>query len=332
MQAFEAEEELNKEPIDCVTIKGGCSVIIDKMVDMIRTKPSYRNKVTAIALSPDTKTLAVTVNRLGCREKQTCYDVAFSTVPLGCLQKIDLSKASISEQQMIAIRSVKYLHSCKVAIVFEEAWWTTNCSTVEGTALTDLPIGCVVYPSYNALDKGRAVLIASLTYSENADRMGAWMKPDCPKEERENLIVLILDNLAGLHEKDGITLELLREMYVDHHAFNWSTYEHTSSGTVAQYGPRQFQNFYPSLVIPAAKSKLYFTGDTVSACYGTVAGALDSALRGLMQWLAGQNEHEILEEVRKEWGMPGEVEGGENGTLHLVVAMGDLEPKQRHHV
>ncbi|RPA87326.1 hypothetical protein BJ508DRAFT_233906 [Ascobolus immersus RN42] len=326
LQAYD-EEPVGK-PVTRYTINGGCATIIDRMAQRVRSKPLLQHEVTGIAQSVDTKTLAVVVNRKGTREKELNYDAAFSSVPMPCLQKMDLSKAGLSAQQKVAIKAIKYQHVCKVAIVFEEAWWSKYCHISEGTALTDLPIKCVVYPSYNYGDEGMAVLIASFTINEDADRMGALITPNSPEGE-ESLVYLVLENLARLHSRHGITLEQLHTLYVDHHAFNWSTSEHTAGGAAPQYGPMQFQHFYPAMVIPAAKSKLFFIGEAISANHGWASGALDSAVRGVMQWLAALDEHEVLEELRKEWGMPGEMEGGEDGTLHLVVGLGHLEPQER---
>ena len=103
-----------------------------------------------------------------------------------------------------------------------------------------------------------------------------------------------------------------------------------SVGAFALYGPSQFEDLYPYIVEPAADARLHFVGEAASTHHGWVVGALDSAYRAVYGFLYRFGLHDAIAKLEKEWGVNGDVEAGENGTLHdIQVALGTLNPKDR---
>ena len=95
---------------------------------------------------------------------------------------IDFPNADdLSYTQRLAIRTLKYDTSTKIALRFEKRWWedpkVMGERTIKGgISSTDLPIRTCVYPSYgwnvNEVDKLPGVLLASYTWSQDAERLG----------------------------------------------------------------------------------------------------------------------------------------------------------------
>jgi hypothetical protein len=128
---------------------------------------------------------------------------------------------------------------------------------------------------------------------------------------------LLIRNLALLHQNyinpgSGLPygywdmLQIIREEFMEYHAFDWYSNPSTS-GAFAYFGPGQFSNFYPELVRPAASGHMFLVGEACSAHHAWVSGSLDSAYRGLIQWLyiqvsQGWIDPEVLWKLRENWG------------------------------
>ncbi|KAK4446245.1 hypothetical protein QBC34DRAFT_383396 [Podospora aff. communis PSN243] len=92
-------------------------------------------------------------------------------------------------------------------------------------------------------------------------------------------------------------------------AWNWSS-DPTSVGALAYFGPGQFQSMYPGLT--KTDGKHIIIGETASAHHAWVGGALESAVRGVYQFLFKHSKRSIAahratraynrDEVRKPFG------------------------------
>ena len=224
-----------------------------------------------------------------------------------------------------AIRSLGYGASCKVGIRFRSLWWMDKDVTglqidKGGLAKTDLPIRCCVYPSYNIHDpiNGAGVLLVSYTWSQEAERIGSLINEKSPENE-DKLKALLIHDLARLHTKtrekndkdeDYKKLhKIISDEYLSHYAHNWYADEH-SVGAFAYFGPGQFKDMYPS--ITANTGQHIIIGEAASAHHAWVVGALESAVRGVYQFLfhhskynkAASNAAEAYakDEVREPYG------------------------------
>jgi monoamine oxidase len=305
-------------------------VVAEAMVERITTKPEASTIVKRIALrrNPGAET-KMEVDMIGPQGAQTReYDTVFNTTTLGSARRMDLRGAELHPAQKEALRVLHYDASCKVGIKFKTPWWITLCDIAQGGgASSDLPLRTCVYPSYNLHDgpNNPAVLLASYTWAQDAQRIGTLVQRDSPAGE-DDLKELILRDLARLHSAHGITYAFLCEQYITHHAYDWYADPHMS-GAFALFGPGQFSHLYPYLTRPAADGKLHFVGEAASAHHAWIVGALDSAQRALLLALRKFGMEEQEEIINATWGPVTEVEWGLDGVAHLQLILGALEPQ-----
>lgn len=308
---------------DWFCIDGGTSVLVEKMKGMIKPgRIGYERQVIGIESRPDYIDVILSGDK-------AAYTAVFNTASFGCTGQMDLRKASLTSAQRNAIRQLNYDASAKVAIKFKCPWWITKCGiTGGGSASTDLPLRTCVYPSYNLHDDPTqpAVLLCSYTWSQDASRISALIKDSSPLGEQQ-LKALLLHELWRLHE-GSITENEIVDAYMEHYSFDWY-HDPYSVGAFALYGPSQFEDLYPYIVQPASNGQLYFVGEAASTHHAWVVGALDSAYRAVYCFLYRFGQHDAIERLEEEWGLNGEVECGENGTIHLQVALGTLKPEDR---
>lgn len=319
---------------DWYCIDGGTSVLVERMKGMIeRFKPNritYERQVTAIESHHNSIVAVFEDGQNGSSYTgQNGYTAIFNTASFGCTGQMDLRKAWLTSAQRDAIRQLNYDASAKVGIKFKYPWWITKCNiTGGGSASTDLPLRTCVYPSYNLHDDPTqpAVLLCSYTWSQDASRISALIKDSSPLGEQQ-LKALLLHELWRLHE-GSITEKDIVDAYLEHYSFDWY-HDPYSVGAFALYGPSQFEDLYPYIVQPTSDGRLYFVGEAASTHHAWVVGALDSAYRAVYCFLYRFGQHDAIEKLEKEWGLNGEVECGENGTIHLQVALGTLKPEDR---
>jgi monoamine oxidase len=124
-------------------------------------------------------------------------------------------------------------HSTKVALKFKTRFWEEGPSPIKGgSSTTDMPIRQVVYPSYGSeCDTG--VIIASYTWSDDADNMGNLSVHDEPRA-----LELCIKNLAKLHNKPYAEL---KEACVGYKFMDWAA-EKNALGAYAMFTPGQFRS------------------------------------------------------------------------------------------
>jgi monoamine oxidase len=279
-------------------VEGGSQEIAHRMKKKLR-KPQaieFGKSVTAISyVAENSELLDVTIKG---EEKPRRYDAVFNSVPLGAMQHMQLEGLKLNWETKSAIRSLGYGASCKVGVRFKSLWWK-NKETIHlpidngGVAKTDLPIRCCVYPSYNIHDpvSTPGVLLVSYTWSQEAERIGALINRDSPEDE-EKLKEVLIHDLARLHaktrdeDKDDEDYKRLHKIisdeYLSHYAHNWYS-DKNSVGAFAYFGPGQFQHMYP--FITGSNGQHIIIGEAASTHHAWVVGALESAVRGVYQFL-----------------------------------------------
>ncbi|KAN0070833.1 hypothetical protein V8E54_010998 [Elaphomyces granulatus] len=314
-------------------IEGGVEVIARNVWKKLRTKPQVKKKVTRIATDETTyislpwEKRAMLVNIEGTNEVLH-YDTVFCTPTLGCMQKMDLRNAQLNWGQKSAIRGLTYGPATKVAIKFSRPWWITDCGiTSAGIGSTDELIRTCVYPSYNLHDgdQNPTVLLCSYCWTQDALRLGSLIRPDSPNDEDE-LKEALLQGLARLHD---ISYDVIKPLYVTHHAWNWYQDPNTM-GAYASFGPADFSTLYPYLTRPAGGGLLHFAGEAMSAHHAWIVGALESGYRVVSAFFEHFGLWEAKWRLRREFGPPpGELEVGDRGTEHLQALLGGLNDKER---
>lgn len=160
------------------------------------------------------------------------YHAVFNSAPLGAQQHMNLDRLNLNWGTKLAIRNLGYGASCKIGIRFSRMWWMTDLDDSNcidgGAAKTDQSIRVCVYPSYNLYDDKTkpGVLLASYTWSAEAEKIGALIDRRSPDNEDE-LKELLFHDLAKLHAKSGDLedykrlYKVIKESYMDHFAYNW---------------------------------------------------------------------------------------------------------------
>jgi len=314
-------------------IEGGVEVIARNVWKKLRTKPQVKKKVTRIARDGPTLPrvrgvpISMSVNIEGADEALR-YDTVFCTPTLGCMQKMDLRDAQLNWGQKSAIRGLTYGPATKVAIKFSRPWWITDCGiTSAGIGSTDELIRTCVYPSYNLHDGNQnpTVLLCSYCWTQDALRLGSLVRPDSPNGEDE-LKEVMLQGLARMH---NISYDVIKPLYVTHHAWNWYQDPNTM-GAYASFGPADFSTLYPYLTRPAGGGLLHFAGEAMSAHHAWIVGALESGYRAVSAFFDHFGLWEAKQKLEAEFGPPPpELEVGDKGTEHLQTLLGSLSDKQR---
>lgn len=181
----------------------------------------FKKRVTGV--SADETSIYVNVSG---DSPQGPFSNVISTLPLPVLRTLDLSNCKLSNLQTNALRELQYGPAIKIGIQFSSAWWTTakdntnnKINIVGGQSFTDRVVHTVVYPSYGLESTGKAVLIASYCWTEDASRLGALITA-CDKTKDDPLTVLVLRDLAAIH---NISYQTLRDKFVAIHPFDWTT-------------------------------------------------------------------------------------------------------------
>ncbi|KAK3392714.1 hypothetical protein B0H63DRAFT_530140 [Podospora didyma] len=123
------------------------------------------------------------------------------------------SRLNLSWPVKRAIRNLDYGASCKVGIRFKSLWRITKFGITQGgQGKTDLTIRFCVYPPHNVHDDPTkpGVLLASYTWSQEADHIGALINRESPEYE-DHLCELPLHDLAWLHTNSDQNFASLRE-------------------------------------------------------------------------------------------------------------------------
>ena len=310
-------EEINfsAKPDEWWCVLGGSQVIAKRMFQTLQNQHAveWEKKVTKMERllttqdkkpGSDNVNIRVTIQAKEGEEKTRDYDAVFNSAPLGAMQRMDLRGLELNWGTKQAIRSLGYGASCKVGIKFKYRWWVEEKSlaiTKGGVGKTDLPIRNCVYPSYNLTkadastdqEKKPGVLLCSYTWSQEAQRIGTLIKKGADPKAEIELKALLIDNLARLHsrnpnEYDGLH-KMIEEAYITHFAYDWYT-DPGTSGAFAYFGPGQFSAMYP-WIANRNDGNHVIIGEAASAHHAWVVGALESATRGVYQFLFAHSKN-----------------------------------------
>lgn len=256
------------------------------------------------------------------------YDQVISTVPLGCLNDIDIDGCKLSYSQKQAIRALKYSASTKVGIKFEKRWWQDSAvmggATIKGgQSGTDVPLRACVYPSYGLDCKDApGILLASYSWAQDALRIGSIIPPD-KASTNDMLLDVTLNQLEKLH---GIPRAKFGKV-LDYYAHSFYTDPH-ARGAFALFGPGQFghpgeiRSLFASIKAPAANGKFHIAGEATSVHHGWVLGALNSAWRAVYNVLMGHPQ--LQKRFIDMWGIPDEDNEIHLQALHELALAGIL--------
>ena len=300
-------------------VEGGSQEIAKRMANRIKNQQSIQfgkrvvkmerlcNKQDNRRQGADCVTIRLEVEG---EESPRDYDAVFNSAPLGAMQRMDLRGLRLNWGTKQAIRSLGYGASCKVGIKFKYRWWVEEpdlAITKGGVGKTDLPIQNCVYPSYNLTSKDASdpekgdegkkpgVLLCSYTWSQDAQRIGTLINKEGGPGTETELKALLIDNLARLHTPHNNPAEyerlkkLIGDAYITHFAYDWYN-DPGTTGAFAYFGPGQFGAMYP-WIANLNDGNHIIIGEAASAHHAWVVGALESAVRGVYQFLVQHSKN-----------------------------------------
>lgn len=236
-------------------IVGGMDNLPHAFLPALNPHIRYGAKMTAIDQTPDE---AVIHYRTPAGDFEARADFAIITVPFPVLRHVEVLKP-FSRAKQRAIRQLHYDASAKIFFQTRSRFWETDEGIYGGGTVTDLAIRNLFYTSYGR-ETGRGVLLASYTWSEDAQRWGSL-----PPHER---IEQALENVAVVHPQVAAEFEAgASHMWHD---------DPFAGGAFALFDPGQQTLLHDEIVKP--EGRIYFAGEHASLYHAWIQGAFESGL------------------------------------------------------
>ncbi|HUF37308.1 MAG TPA: flavin monoamine oxidase family protein [Anaerolineales bacterium] len=213
-------------------------------------------KMTAIDQDPASVT--VHYQTLAGRRSIT-GDRAILTVPFPVLRHVEVLKPFTRAKQR-AIRQLKYDASAKIFLQCRRRFWEQDEDITGGGTTTDLAVRNLYYPEHGR-ETGRGVLLASYTWSEDAQRWGSLTEHDRLSQA--------IENVAQIHP------QILEEFEV---GASWMWHDDEfAGGAFALFDPGQQTQLHDHIIAP--EGRIHFAGEHASLSHAWIQGAIESGLR-----------------------------------------------------
>lgn len=238
-----------------VEIEGGTDRLPYAFLPGLRNNLRFGAKMIAIDQSPDDVTIHYQTQAGRFAEKG---DYAIITVPFPMLRHVEVLKPFTRAKQR-AIRQLHYDASAKILFQCRRRFWEQDDGIFGGGTLTDLPIRNLYYPDHGR-ETGRGVLLASYTWSEDAQRWGS-LKP-------YDRITQALDDIAEIHP------QIVEDFEV---GTSWMWHDDEfAGGAFALFDPGQQTLLHEEIIRP--EGRIHFAGEHASLYHAWIQGALESGL------------------------------------------------------
>ena len=239
-----------------IEIEGGTDRLPHAFLPELKGNIRFGAKMIAIDQSPDDVTIHYQTH--AGRFSET-GDYAIITVPFPVLRHVEVLKPFTRAKQR-AIRQLHYDASAKILFQCKRRFWEEDDGIFGGGTLTDLPIRNLYYPNHGR-ETGRGIILASYTWSEDAQRWGS-LKPD-------DRIVQALDDVAEIHP------QIMKEFEV---GTSWMWHDDEfAGGAFALFDPGQQTLLHDEIVKP--DRRIHFAGEHTSLHHAWIQGAFESGLR-----------------------------------------------------
>ena len=249
-------EEVGNYYTDMVRVDGGSDQLPNAYLPALRERIRFGARMTAI----DQSERDVTVHfGTAAGRMSVTGDYAIVTVPFPVLRHIEALKP-FSHAKRRAIRQLRYDASAKIFFQCRRRFWEEDDGIFGGGSVTDLPVRNVYYPE-GGRATGRGVLLASYTWSEDAQRWGSL-----PPDDR---IEQAIEDVAQLHP------QIIDEFEV---GASWMWHDDPyAGGAFALFEPSQQGLLHEHIVAP--EGRIHFAGEHASLAHAWIQGAIESGLR-----------------------------------------------------
>jgi monoamine oxidase len=245
---------------DMSEIEGGMDNLPNAFLPALGKHIHFGAKMIAIDQDPE----AVTIHYQTATGRYTAQgDYAIITVPFPVLRHVETIKP-FSRAKQRAIRQLHYDASAKILFQCKRRFWEDDDGIFGGGTVSDLPIRITFYPDHGR-ETGRGVILASYTWSEDAQRWGSLS----PRDRIEQAI----ENLALIHPQ-------IRDEFEVGASLMWHDDEF-AGGAFALFDPGQQTLLYDTIITP--EGRIYFAGEHASLAHAWIQGAIESGLRAALQ-------------------------------------------------
>jgi len=239
-----------------IEIQGGTDRLPYAFLTELKDNVRFGAKMIAMDQSPDKVTIHY--HTLAGKFSET-GDYAIIAVPFPVLRHVEVIKPFTRTKQR-AIRQLHYDASAKILFQCKRRFWEEDDGIFGGGTMTDLPIRNLFYPDHGR-ETGRGIILASYTWSEDAQRWGS-LKPD-------DRIMQALDDVAEIHP------QVTREFEV---GTSWMWHDDEfAGGAFALFDPGQQSLLHEEIVKP--EGRIHFAGEHASLYHAWIQGAFESGLR-----------------------------------------------------
>lgn len=241
-------------------IVGGMDNLSHAFLPALNSYIRYGAKMVAVDQTPDE---AIIHYHTPAGHFETRADYAIITVPFPVLRHVEILKP-FSRAKQRAIRQLHYDASAKIFFQMKRRFWETDEDIHGGGTVTDLAIRNLFYTNYGK-ETGRGILLASYTWSEDAQRWGSL-----PPHER---IHQALENVAAIHPQ-------AREEFEAGASHMWHD-DPFAGGAFALFDPGQQTLLHDEIVKP--EGRIHFAGEHASLYHAWIQGAFESGIRAAIE-------------------------------------------------
>jgi monoamine oxidase len=249
-------EEVGHCYVDMVQIAGGMDQLPLGFLPALKDRIRFGARLVAV----DQEDSGVTLHyETAAGRAQIRGDHAIIAIPFPVLRHVEMMKP-LSQNKRRAIRQLRYDASAKIFFQCRRRFWEEDEGITGGGTVTDLPIRNIYYPEHGR-ETGRGVLLASYTWSEDAQRWGSLSD--------EARIGQALENVATIHPqiRDEFEVGASKMWHDDPYA----------GGAFALFEPSQQTLLYEHII--AAEGRIHFAGEHASLQHAWIQGAIESGLR-----------------------------------------------------
>ncbi len=249
-------EDLGRYYTDMCQIEGGTDRLPYAFYERLKRHIHFGAIVTALDQTPEGVT-AHYKTRAG--RFKTTGDYMIVTVPFAVLRHIQILKP-FSRAKQKAIRELHYDASAKIFLQCRRRFWEEDEGIFGGGTVSDLAIRNTYYPEHGR-ETGRGVLLASYTWSEDAERWGSLSPHD--------RITQAIEDVAQIHPQ-------IRHEFEVGDSIMWHDDEF-AGGAFALFEPEQQTRLYRDIITP--EGRIHFAGEHASLEHAWIQGAIESGLR-----------------------------------------------------
>lgn len=237
-------------------IEGGMDLLPRAFLPRLGERIRFGARVVAIEQTPD---YATVYYQTKAGRFNVTGDYVITTIPFSVFRHIEMLPA-FSRPKQRAIRQLNYDAATKIFLQCHRRFWEEDEGIFGGSTVTDNPVRNIYYPEHGR-ETGRGVLLASYSWSQDAQRWGSLSK-----EER---VRQALENVAAIHPQVLETFEVGA-------SYAWHDDEF-AGGAGAMFEPGQETMLHNDIKAP--EGRVHFAGEHTSLSHRWIQGAVESGLR-----------------------------------------------------